>query len=348
MKDWKKAVLKDSATMRDAMEAIDRGSLQIVVVVDKSYRLVGTVTDGDIRRGILRGLPFTVSIRQIMGGKPQSAKVDQTREEILGLMKQKKIHQIPVLDDEGKVAGIVVLDELLTAPSQENWVVLMAGGLGTRLRPLTDAVPKPMIPIGQKPLLETILENFVEYGFKNFFISVHYKDHMIRNYFGDGSRWGVHIRYLSEDDRRGTAGALSLLPQNPPGPIFVMNGDLLTKINFNQLLSFHLEHKLAATMCVREYDFQVPYGVLSLDGHRILAIDEKPTQKFFVNAGIYVLEPRALKVIPPKKFYDMPQLFKDLMKKNDATAAFPIREYWIDIGHMRDLIRANGDFGENG
>jgi len=168
---------------------------------------------------------------------------------------------------------------------------------------------------------------------------------VIRNYFGDGSRWGVRIQYLSEDERRGTAGALSQLPKNPGEPVFVMNGDLLTKINFSQLLNFHAEHKLAATMCAREYDFQVPYGVLTLEGHCIKSIDEKPTQKFFVNAGIYVLEPRALRVIPRKKFYDMPQLFKDLMAKGDATAAFPIREYWIDIGHLRDLIRAHGDFG---
>ncbi len=346
MKDWKKAVLRDSATMRDAMEAIDRGALQIVVIVDEKYRLAGTVTDGDIRRGILKGLPFTASVRQIMRCKPKSAKVDQTRGDILGLMKQKKIRQIPVLDNGGKVVGIEVLDELLTPPSRENWVVLMAGGLGARLRPLTDAVPKPMIPIGQKPILETILENFIEYGFKNFFLSVHYKDHVIRNYFGDGKRWGVKIRYLAEDERRGTAGALSLLPGKPSEPVFVMNGDLLTKINFSQLLNFHQEHKLSATMCVREYDFQVPYGVLTLEGHCIKSIEEKPTQNFFVNAGIYVLEPQALKTIPKGKFYDMPQLFKDIMARGDATAAFPVREYWIDIGHMRDLIRANGDLGE--
>ena len=181
MKDWKKAVLKDSATMKDAMEAIDRSSLQIVAIVDGENRLVGTVTDGDIRRGILGGLTFTVPVRQIMRKKPKSATVHQTREDILDFMKQKKIHQMPVLDDESKIVGIEVLDELLAPPSRENWVVLMAGGLGTRLRPLTDAVPKPMIPIGQKPLLENILENFIEYGFKNFFISVHYKDHVIRN-----------------------------------------------------------------------------------------------------------------------------------------------------------------------
>ena len=225
-KDWKEAVLRDSATMRDAMEAIDRSSLQIVAVVDAEYRLVGTVTDGDIRRGILRGLPFTSPIRKIMRENPRTARLDQTREAILGIMMQKKIHQIPILNDEGKLVGIEILGELLKVPSRDNWVVLMAGGLGARLRPLTDEVPKPMIPIGQKPILETILENFIEYGFKNFFISVHYKDHVIRNYFNDGSRWDVNIQYLSEDERLGTAGALSLLPGKPSEPVFVMNGDL--------------------------------------------------------------------------------------------------------------------------
>lgn len=346
MNNWKKAVLTDTATMRDAMEAIDQSSLQVVVVVDDRGRLVGTITDGDVRRGILRGIGFNASVRDIMNKKPESAKAHQSRDEILSLMKHKKIHQIPILDEDRKVVGIEVLDELIEAPSRDNWVVLMAGGLGTRLRPLTDEVPKPMIPIGSKPILETILENFIEYGFKNFFISVHNKDHVIRNYFGDGTRWGVKIRYLLETERLGTAGALSLLPERPVDPVFIMNGDLLTKINFTQLLSFHSEHKLAATMCAREYDFQVPYGVLSLEGHRILSIDEKPVHKFFVNAGIYVLEPKALELIPANKFYDMPQLFKDLTGKGQSTAAFPIREYWIDIGHLRDLVRANGNFSE--
>lgn len=347
MLNWKNALISFDATIRDAIEAIDRGSLQIAVVVDAKKRLIGTITDGDIRRGILRGVAFSSSVREIMTKNPKSARSHQHHEEILSLMKQMKVRQLPVLDRSDRVVGIEVLDELLSVPTRKNWVVLMAGGLGTRLKPLTDSVPKPMIPIGQKPILETILENFIEYGFKEFFISVHYKGHVIRNYFGDGSRWGVNIRYLSEDKKRGTAGALSLLPGKPSEPVFVMNGDLLTKINFSQLLSFHQEQKLSATMCVREYDFQVPYGVLTIDRCRIKSIDEKPTQKFFVNAGIYVLEPMSFEFIPKGKFYDMPQLFRDIMKAGGAAAAFPIREYWIDIGRLRDLMRASGDAFES-
>ena len=247
-------------------------------------------------------------------------------------------------EEAGRVIGVELLEELIRPRERDNWVVLMAGGLGTRLSPLTNDRPKPMLNVGNKPLLETIIENFVEQGFHRFFISVNYMAGMIKDHFADGGRWGAQIHYLEEDRKLGTAGALSLLPEPPTAPVLVMNCDLLTKVNFRHLLDFHLEHRAQGTMCVREYDFQVPYGVVRLDRQRIAGIDEKPVQRFFVNAGIYVLEPEALHHVPADTFFDMPSLFERLIAEGQEAAAFPIREYWLDIGQLADYDRANGEF----
>jgi NDP-sugar pyrophosphorylase family protein len=201
---------------------------------------------------------------------------DDDPETILEIMKIKDVLQIPVLDDSGRVVGLEILKELIYTQRYDNVVVIMAGGQGRRLRPLTEACPKPLIKIGEKPILEIILEKFINFGFRHFFMSLNYKAEMIERHFGDGSKWGVGIRYLRERKRMGTAGSLSLLPEMPDMPFFVMNGDLLTKVNFRHLLNFHQEHGAKATMCVREYDFQVPYGVVSAEKHRLLGVDEKP------------------------------------------------------------------------
>jgi len=225
---------------------------------------------------------------------------------------------------------------------------LMAGGLGSRLGELTKDTPKPLLKVGTKPILEVILENFISHGFHRFYISVNYKAEMIRDYFGDGSRWGVEIRYLHEHKRLGTAGALSLLPDNPTLPVLVMNGDLLTKVNFRQLIDFHNETNSKATMCVREFELQVPYGVVQIANHRLRAIEEKPVQRFFVNGGIYVLSPDMLQFIPEDSFYDMPTLFDEIIARGEETSVFPIREYWIDIGRADDFERANDEVYKEG
>lgn len=220
----------------------------------------------------------------------------------------------------------------------------MAGGVGSRLRPLTDDTPKPMLRVGDRPLLETILENFIEYGFHHFYFSVNYMADVIKDHFRDGSRWGVSIEYLHEVERLGTAGALRLLPGRPPNELLVMNGDLLTKINFSHLLDFHAAHGSSGTMCVKEYELQVPYGVVNIDNHRITGVDEKPVKRFFVNAGIYVLQPDSLDLLPASGYFDMPSLFEKMIASRRETAAFPVREYWLDIGQMADYDRANGEF----
>jgi len=220
----------------------------------------------------------------------------------------------------------------------------MVGGLGTRLRPLTENTPKPMLPVGGKPILQTIVEKFVKYGFINIVMCVGYKSNIIQDFFGDGSKLGANISYVFEEKRMGTAGALSLLPEQPDKPFFVMNGDLLTNVNFEHLLDFHLENNSLATMCVREYDFQVPYGVVNVENGKILSIEEKPVQKFFVSAGIYMLSPDCISHIPKNEFFDMPTLFEKLISMDKNTVSFPLREYWLDIGRMEEYEKANQEY----
>lgn len=344
MKKWRNILVNPMSTLIDTIRIIDSAALQIALVVDDAGRLLGTVTDGDIRRAILRGLTLDEPVARVMNPAPTVARVNEDRQEILAVMKAKNLRQIPVLDDAGRVVGIEILEELLKGGRKENLVVLMAGGLGSRLRPLTQDCPKPLLRVGSRPILETILHNFIEYGFERFYISVNYKADMIKQYFGDGSRWYVQIEYIEEEERLGTAGPLSLLPEKPVHPLLVMNGDLLTRVNFDQLLSFHLDNRAQATMCVREFDLQVPYGVVKMDGHRLLGIDEKPVHRFFVNAGIYVLQPAVLELLPRGVYFDMPDLFARLVAQRQETAVFPVREYWLDIGRLSDYERANGEF----
>jgi dTDP-glucose pyrophosphorylase len=344
MRDFKKIQVAPNVSIRETIGLIDASAMQIALVVEKSGKLVGTVTDGDIRRGILKGVALDAAVEFIMNRQPSVCGKEEDRETMLARMKQTGLHHMPIVDDIGCLVGLETLDELLIPAEKENVVVLMAGGLGARLRPLTEDCPKPMLKIGGRPILETILLNFIEHGFRRFYISVNYKSEVITEYFGDGSRLGVDVQYIHESHKLGTAGALGLLAHRPKQPFFVMNGDLLTKVNFSQLLDFHKNHHAKATMCVREYDFQIPYGVVKIDNHRIIGIEEKPTHRFFVNAGVYVLEPETLKNIPTDSPFDMPTLFEKLIKEEKETAVFPIREYWLDVGHLADFDRANGEY----
>jgi len=242
------------------------------------------------------------------------------------------------------LVGLEILDELISKEKKLNKVVLMVGGLGTRLQPLTENIPKPMLEVGNKPILQTIVEKFAEYGYLNIVMCINYKSHVIKDYFGDGAEFGVNIEYVSEKDRMGTAGALSLLKDKPQEPFFVMNGDLLTNANFEHLHNFHISNNSIGTMCVRDYDFQVPFGVVSIKDTKILSIDEKPMHKFFVNAGIYMFDPEILDYIPKNEFYDMPTLFKKLIDKNKKVISFPLREYWLDVGRIEEYEKANIEY----
>jgi dTDP-glucose pyrophosphorylase len=345
-KDWRKAIIDGHATARDALAAIERGSLQIALVVDESGRLRGTVTDGDVRRGILRGVKLDDAVDQVMNANPRTVPPNMPRQAVLKVMADLGIHQLPVVDADGHVFGLERIDSLIEIPSVDTWVILMAGGLGTRLKPITETIPKPMIPVGGRPLIENIVNNFVAQGFRRFIFAVNYKAELFREHFGDGQRLGVTIEYLHERERRGTAGALALLHERPTSPILVMNGDLMTTVNFRQLLDFHREHAAAATMCVREYAFQIPYGVIEADRHRLTALVEKPLRTALVNAGIYALSPEAIDVIPAGRMYDMTDLFADLVAAGRNTVVFPVHEYWLDIGRIEDLERASSDYSK--
>ena len=338
--------LKNNSTIKEALEIIDKGSMQIALVVDENDMLLGTLTDGDIRRGLLKGFDLTSAIEQIVFKTPTIAKISDTKEDILKIALSKKLHQIPIVDDFGKIVGIKEIEELVKPKDKINKVVLMVGGLGTRLRPLTETTPKPMLKVGNKPILQTIVEKFAEYGYTNIVMCVNYKSDIIQDYFKDGSDFGVNIEYILEEQRMGTAGALSLLKDKPNEPFFVMNGDLLTNVNFEHLHNYHIATNSMATMCVREYDFQVPYGVVNIKDSKIVSIEEKPIHKFFVSAGIYMLSSEVLNYIPKNEFFDMPTLFEKLISLNKNTVSFPLREYWLDIGRMEEYKKANDEYGE--
>jgi len=344
MHEWKKVILKQTDTMQRAIEVLNAESLQIVMVEDDGNRLIGTVTDGDIRRGLLKHHSIDTPLSAFMNQEPTVATATESEKIILAKMRSLGILQIPVLDSNRKVVGLETLQRLLEKKSYDNPVFLMAGGFGKRLHPLTDNVPKPLLKVGNKPILETILSQFVEAGFHNFYVSTHYKAEMVREYFGDGSDWNVSIKYVYEETPLGTAGSLGLLPDDLPDmPLLMMNGDLLTKIDFQQLLNFHIEQDGDVTMCVREYDFQVPYGVVEGKGQYVTSIVEKPVHKFFVNAGIYVLSSSIIKAVDGAGYLDIPELFGTTIKEGGQVNMFPVHEYWLDIGRMEQFDQAQQD-----
>lgn len=346
MKGWESILVNPDLSLEDAIRVLDREALRFVMVVDAERRLLGTLTDGDVRRALLRHVSLASPVRDVMHTEPRTAMGDWSREKILALMERYQLLQIPVLDDAGHVIGLETLQSLLLKPRRDNPVFLMAGGFGTRLRPLTNSCPKPLLKVGEKPILELILENFINAGFHRFFISTHYMPELIHEHFSDGSRWGVDIRYVHEEQPLGTGGALGLLPHEEINlPVFMMNGDLLTNLDFGNLLDFHQDHAGIATMCVREYEHRVPYGVIESDGLRVQAMVEKPVFRYFINAGIYLLAPELVRSVQPNTRIDMPTLLERQISMGETVNMFPIHEYWLDIGRMEDFQRAQIDIG---
>jgi dTDP-glucose pyrophosphorylase len=345
MKSWRKAIVGIGATMSESIGAIESGSIQVALVLDAG-RLVGIVTDGDIRRGLLRGVPLSGLAADVMNRTPISAPATLSREERLHLMRQKSIRQLPLLDGNGQLVEVETFDELVTAPHYPNPVLIMAGGLGERLGALTRDRPKPMLDVGGRPLLETIIRNLVQQGFRNIFVSVNYKADMIVNHFGDGTALGAVIQYVHETERLGTAGALGLLPQPSELPMVVTNGDILTTINYGALLDFHNGTPAEATMAVREHKVHVPYGVVTTSEGYLQTIREKPTESWFVSAGIYVIGRAALDHVERGVRIDMPTVLERVVESKGRVAIYPIREYWLDIGRMEDFEQAHAEFHE--
>jgi len=343
MVDWKQVLVRPNDSLEYAIKVLHKGGCRIVLVVDEGKKLLGTITDGDIRRALIDNLTMDSEIRLVMNTQPIKSTKMFSRKELLSIMSRKGLLHMPIVDEDGLLCGLETMQHLIENPSYSNPVFLMAGGFGTRLHPLTENTPKPLLRVGNKPILETIIDQFIDHGFHDFYISTHFKSELIRDYFKDGSQRNVSIQYIHEDVPLGTAGSLGLLPKNLPDvPIIMMNGDLLTKIDFKQLLDFHNNHGADATMCVREYDFQVPYGVVDVDGLSIRGINEKPIHKFFVNAGIYVLNKNLVNKVNGKSYLDMTDFLESELDTGKVNA-FPIHEYWLDIGHIDEYEKANKD-----
>jgi dTDP-glucose pyrophosphorylase len=342
--DLKKMTVQGDASLCRVMEVIDSGACQIALVTDESGVLVATVTDGDVRRGLLKGLGMDAPVYEIMHRNPTTLLKGASAASAQRLMRERGLNHIPVVDAGGKLVALAVREGMTGVEPRPTRVILMAGGLGTRLRPLTETVPKPMIPVGDKPLLERIVTRFQDQGFSRFTLSLNYLGHVIRDHFGDGTALGVEIDYVEETRRMGTAGALSLMPAPPDEAFVVMNGDILTTTSFGAMMDFHGETGSAVTICAREFNMQVPYGVLNTEGTALVSMQEKPVHKHLVNAGIYALSPLVFEYMREGEPLDMPGLIDQVKEAGHKVSVFPVREYWMDIGRIEDLDRARAEY----
>lgn len=344
---WKNILINKNTTILESLKKITVGTAQIALVVDEDLHLIATVTDGDIRTGILEGVTLEDSVEKIMNCHPIKAVVNlKNREQLLELMLSHHIRQLPIVDEFGKVVGLQTLDELLLVKKRQNLVVIMSGGEGVRLRPLTNDLPKPMLAVGGKPLLEINIEKLRAQGFERFCLTVGYKATIIKDYFGDGSKWGISIQYIHEEQPLGTAGALVFLENQESLPFVVMNGDLLTMTRFDNLLDFHVNNAADCTLCIREFDYQLPYGVVEIKNQNVICINEKPNYRFPVNAGLYVFNPSLVSLIPRDQPMQMPDFLDKLISMGYSTKVFPLIEYWSDIGQLKDYEKACREFEE--
>ena len=335
--------VRPDQSIREAIAVVDASGRQVALVVDVDKRLLGIVTDGDIRRGILRGVDLDASVAEIMNSSPKTARATDDPDDVLVAMSELSVRHMPLIDASGKLVGLFTGDGNIHVPAVSTPVVLMAGGRGQRLYPLTKDVPKPMLPVGGMPLIEIILRNIAAQGFVNVYISVNYLAEVIMDHIGDGSQYGLAVTYLHEDKPLGTAGALGQLNGVVTEPFMVMNSDLLTRVNLRRLMAFHLDQHASATIGVREHVIEIPFGVVNLDGSRVASMHEKPSHRSLVNTGIYALAPEALSLLPRNEYCDMPTLLTLLMENGQNVSAFPIHEQWLDVGRPEDLSMARDD-----
>lgn len=343
LKNWKDSVMTPNTTIRRCMRIIDKTSLKTAFIINAENELVGSVSDGDIRRALLDDASMDDPVENIMNRNPSFCEASTTKAKIISLLRELDIFCLPLISD-GKVVGIESIVSAQKVEKKENPVFIMAGGFGTRLRPLTDNIPKPMLPVGDKPMLEHIIEKFIEQGFSYFVLSTHFLPEVITDYFGNGSEWGVDIQYVYESEPLGTAGALSLLPVNLTNlPIIVLNGDILTDFNFDRLLEHHLKYKCDATMCLREIEHKVSYGVVEVEQGAVVGMVEKPTYRHQINTGMYVLSPACYRSVQKDKPTDMPSLLLDRMEGGKRVGAVTHAGYWLDIGRIADYEKAQKD-----
>ncbi len=337
---WRQAILPANVTLKQAIRNLDQVSIKIVLVVNEREELEGTICDGDIRRGLLKGLDLDSPIASVIHRNALVVPPEMGCDMVMQLMVANKIQQIPVVDEHHHVVGLHLWDVITTPPTRPNLMVIMAGGLGTRLLPHTENCPKPLLPVAGKPMLEHIIDRAKLEGFSQFVLAIHYLGHMIEDHFGNGEHLNVRIDYLREQFPLGTAGALGLLNPRPDAPFVVTNGDVITDIRYGELLDFHIRHHAAATMAVRVHEWQHPFGVVQTQGVEIVGFEEKPVARSHINAGVYVLEPAALSALNANICCDMPTLFERLQVEAKRTVAYPMHEPWLDVGRLDDLNRA--------
>ena len=334
--------IQSNATIREALEVIDAFAIGVVLVSDADQKMVGVLTDGDLRRALLAGASLHDVVTPWVSKDYVSVGSDVGRAEVLDLMQARLIDQVPVVDDAGKVVGLHLIHDIIGGRKLDNVAVIMAGGKGMRLRPITEYLPKPMIKVAGRPILERLVLHLVSYGITKIYLAVNYMGHVIEDHFGDGSRFGCSIEYLREEDPLGTGGALSLLPKIPEQPVLVMNGDLVMQANVEGLLSFHQEGGYYASMGVKPYRHEVPFGCIESESGRIQAVQEKPAIDKLINAGLYVLSPEALRSIP-RKFFPITELFESAISDGQPCGSFLIEDEWTDVGRMGDLQQAQGN-----
>lgn len=343
---WRRAVLPPGATIQQAISNLNEVAIRIVLVTNEKGELEGTISDGDIRRGLLKGGSLTSPITEIIHRNALVVPPGIGHDLVMRMMAANKIQQIPVVDEQNRVVGLHLWDEIVAPAPRPNVMIVMAGGTGTRLRPHTEFCPKPMLPVAGKPMLEHIIERAKLEGFTRFVLAVNYLGHMIEDYFGDGARLGVRVEYLREQSPLGTVGALSLLNPRPELPFVVTNGDVITDIRYGELLDFHIRHEAVATMAVRVHEWQHPFGVVQTQGVDIVGFEEKPVARSHINAGVYALDPEALSVLSSGVYCDMPTVFGRLREKAKRTVAYPMHEPWLDVGRPDDLNRAIAESGK--
>jgi dTDP-glucose pyrophosphorylase len=337
---WQHAILNLDATIRDVIQNLNDNAVKIVIIVNERGKLAGTISDGDIRRGLLQGLEMGSPITSVIRRNPLVVPPTIGRELVMELMTANKVLQIPVVDENNCPAGIHLWEDINKLTERVNTMVIMAGGLGKRLRPYTENCPKPMVTVAGRPMLEHIIEKAKIEGFRHFILAIHYLGHMIEDHFGDGSRFGVRIEYLREQTMLGTAGALSLIDPFIQHPFLVTNGDVISDIRYAELLDFHDRQNAKATMAVRLHEWQHPFGVVEMRGVEITGFNEKPVLRSHINAGVYVLDPIALHELEKNQHCDMPMLFERLQIKGKRTVAYPMHEPWLDVGRPSDLDQA--------
>jgi dTDP-glucose pyrophosphorylase len=343
-KRWESSVIPDDSSVEQVILNLEQTALKVALVTNSEGQFVGIVTDGDIRRAFIGGAQLDSPVTKIMNSTAFVGHRQNTTHEVLALMEAHKIEHLPIIDDHNALIGLYVVGIRAKQQSRHNRVVIMAGGQGLRLRPLTENRPKPMISIGGKPILEHIVTRFREQGFSDFTISINYLGESIKNYFANGVNLGVSIDYIEEDTPLGTAGSLRKLKRTNDLPFVVTNGDVISDIDYGDLLDFHCEQEAWATMAIRPFQLQNPFGVVETEGISITGIREKPVTRTHINTGVYVFDPRVVQSLPSSEFCQIPELFDHLREEGHRTIAFHLQDEWIDVGNIEDLARAENKF----